>query len=273
MFTFRPLCQEGIDYVEEQLLLRGFDKRGKLFIRRSGPIVATVYPRWECGQMEDYVMGTQPIWACPDKIVQLRDGDGMKWGSIVGRMAVGTTPSPTPESPFHKVKKIPYTFLDYYFRGFTPEDLRREYGVNVEDLRWEHIQEVLDCTLLAPLDYRATYEGEKAHKEFLRQTRHVFVARRFYMYEKDLPNLQADVRLEQKYRDECLRQYGFYLDVHEKNYQQTLQILQAVENGDWTPAEQLLAEMSAGGLALLKRYHIEDKGPYPKEFARLRYDD
>ena len=196
MFTFRPLCQEGIDYVEEQLLLRGFDKRGKLFIRRSGPIVATVYPRWECGQMEDYVMGTQPIWACPDKIVQLRDGDGMKWGSIVGRMAVGTTPSPTPESPFHKVKKIPYTFLDYYFRGFTPEDLRREYGVNVEDLRWEHIQEVLDCTLLAPLDYRATYEGEKAHKEFLRQTRHVFVARRFYMYEKDLPNLQADVRLE-----------------------------------------------------------------------------
>lgn len=50
-------------------------------------------------------------------------------------------------------------------------------------------------------------------------------------------------------------------------------ILQAAENGDWGPAEQLLAEMSAGGLALLKRYHIEDKGPYPKEFARLRYDD
>ena len=30
--------------------------------------------------------------------------------------------------------------------------------------------------------------------------------------------------------------------------------------------------MSAGGLALLKRYHIEDKGPYPAAYARQRYD-
>lgn len=272
MLTLRPLCQEGIEYVEEQLLLRGFDKRGKLFVRRSGPIVATVYPCWVCGQLEDYLMGTQPIWACPDKIDRLRDGDGMKWRSIVGRMAMGTTPSPTPESPFRPVTRIPYPFLEYYLRRFTPEGLRRSFGVDVEDFRWEDIQEVLDCTLLAPLDFRATYEGEKAHKEFLRQTRHVFVARRFYMYEKDLPNLQADVRLEQKYRDECLRQYGFYLDVHEKNYQQTLQILQAAEAGDWGPAEQHLAQMSAGALALLKRYHIEDKGPYPAAYARRRFD-
>lgn len=49
MLTLRPLCQEGIEYVEEQLLLRGFDKRGKLFVRRSGVIVSTVYPCWEHG--------------------------------------------------------------------------------------------------------------------------------------------------------------------------------------------------------------------------------
>lgn len=273
MFTFRPLCQEGIDYVEEQLLLRGFDKRGKLFARRSGPIVATVYPRWECGRMEDYVMGTQPIWACPDKIAWLRDGDNTRWGMIVGRMAVGTTPLPTPESPFRKVTKIPYPFLDYYFRGFTPEGLRRRFGVDAEDLRWEHIQEVLDCTLLAPLDFRATYEGEKAHKEFIRETRRIFIARNFYMYEKNLPDLRADVKMEEKFRSECIQQYGKYPDMYEKKYQQALQILQAAENGDWGPAERLLAEKSAGGLALLKRYHIEDKGPYPKEFARLRYDE
>ena len=45
MLTLNPLCQEGMEYLEEQLLLRGFDKRGKLFARRSGPIVSKVYPR------------------------------------------------------------------------------------------------------------------------------------------------------------------------------------------------------------------------------------
>ena len=39
------------------------------------------------------------------------------------------------------------------------------------------------------------------------------------------------------------------------------------------PAKQLLARMSAGGLALLKRYHVEDKGPYPAAYARRRYDE
>ena len=272
MLTLNPLCQEGIDYVEEQLLLRGFDKRGKLFIRRSGPIVATVYPCWVCGQLEDYLMGTQPIWACPDKIAWLRDGDGTRWVSIVGRMAVGTIPSPTPESPFRPVTRIPYPFLEYYLRSFTPEDLRRSFGVDAKDFRWEDIQEVLDCTLLAPLDFRATYEGEKAHKEFIRETRHIFIARNFYMYEKNLPDLRADVKMEQKFRDECLRQYGFYLDTYENKYQQALPILEAAESGDWGPAEQYLAEKSAGALALLKRYHVEDKGPYPAAYARRRYD-
>lgn len=272
MLTLRPLCQEGMDYVEEQLLLRGFDKRGKLFIRRSGPIVATVYPCWVCGQLEDYLMGTQPIWGCPDKIAQLRNGDNTRWGLIAGRMAVGTVPLPTPESPFRKVTKIPYPFLNYYLRGFTPEGLRRDFGVNAEDLRWEHIQEVLNCTLLAPLDFRATYEGEKAREEFFRETMHIFIARNFYMYEKNLPALQADVKMEQKHRDECLQQYGFYLDTYEQDYQQALPILRAAENGDWQPAEQFLVEKSAGGLALLKRYHIEDKGPYPAAYARRRFD-
>ena len=272
MFTLKPLCQEGQAYVEEQLLLRGFDKRGKLFIRRSGPIVATVYPCGVCGQLEDYLMGTQPIWFCPDKIAQLRNGDNTRWGLIAGRMAAGTTPLPTPESPFRKVTKIPYPFLNYYLRGFTPEGLRRSFGVDAKDFRWEDIQEVLDCTLLAPLDFRATYEGEKAHKEFIRETRHIFIARNFYMYEKNLPDLRADVKMEQKFRDECLRQYGFYLDTYENKYQQALPILEAAESGDWGPAEQYLAEKSAGALALLKRYHVEDKGPYPAAYARRRYD-
>lgn len=273
MLTLRPLCQEGINYVEEQLFLRGFDKRGKLFIRRSGPIVATVYPCWVCSQMEDYVMGTQPIWGCPDKIAQLRDGDNTRWCMIAGRMAVGTVPLPTPESPFRKVTKIPYPFLNYYLRGFTPEGLRRRFGVDAEDLRWEHIQEVLDCTLLAPLDFRATYEGEKAREEFFRETMHIFIARNFYMYEKNLPDLQADVKMEQKFREETIQQCGEYPAMYEKDYQKALQILRAAESGNWQHAEQFLAEKSAGALALLKRYHIEDKGPYPREFARLRYDD
>ena len=273
MLTLNPLCQEGIDYVEEQLLLRGFDKRGKLFIRRSGPIVATVYPCWACGELEDYLIGTQPIWFCPDKIDWLRDGDGTRWATIVGRMAVGTTPSPTPESPFRPVTRIPYPFLEHYLRRFTPEGLRRSFGVDAKDFCWEDIQEVLDCTLLAPLDFRATYEGEKAHKEFIRESRHRFVARNFYMYEKNLPDLQADVKMEQKFRDECLQQYGFYLDTHENKYQQALPILEAAESGDWGPAEQFLAEKSAGALALLKRYHVEDKGPYPAAYARRHYDE
>lgn len=272
MLTLRPLCQEGIEYVEEQLLLRGFDQRGKMFIRRSGPIVATVYPCWVCGQLEDYLIGTQPIWFCPDKIAQLRNGDNTRWGLIAGRMAAGTTPLPTPESPFRKVTKIPYPFLNYYLRGFTPEGLRRSFGVDAKDFLWEDIQEVLDCTLLAPLDFRATYEGEKARKEFFRETMHIFVARNFYMYEKNLLALQADVKMEQKFREESIQQRGEYPAMYEKDYQQDLHILKAAESGDWGPAEQLLARMSAGGLALLKRYHVEDKGPYPAAYARRRYD-
>src|SRR5699024_3340836 len=100
-----------------------------------------------------------------------------------------------------------------------------------------------------------------------------FNLRYFLMHEKNLPDLQTDVKTEQDFRKEFMRQHGKYPEQMESKYQQALQILQAAENGDWGPAEQLLAEKSAGGLALLKRYHIEDKGPYPKEFARLRYDD
>lgn len=101
---------------------------------------------------------------------------------------------------------------------------------------------------------------------------HIFIARNFYMYEKNLPALQADVKMEQKHRDECLQQYGFYLDTYEQDYQQALPILRAAEAGDWGPAGQHLAQMSAGALALLKCYHIEDKGPYPAAYARRRFD-
>ena len=78
--------------------------------------------------------------------------------------------------------------------------------------------------------------------------------------------------MEQKFRDGCIREYGRYPEWYEGKYQQAMHILEAAENGDWGPAEQLLAQMSAGGLALLKRYHIEDKGPYPAAYARQRYD-
>ena len=47
----------------------------------------------------------------------------------------------------------------------------------------------------------------------------------------------------------------------------------AAESSDWDPAEQFLAEKSAGALALLKRYHVENKGPYPAAYARQRYDE
>lgn len=48
---------------------------------------------------------------------------------------------------------------------------------------------------------------------------------------------------------------------------------EATESSDWDPAEQFLAEKSAGALSLLKRYHVEDKGPYPAAYARRRYDE
>lgn len=273
MFTLKPLCQEGQTYVEEQLLLRGFDKRGKLFIRRSGVIVSTVYPCWEHGQLEDYIIGIWPIWWCPDTIAMLRGGNGMQCRVNARRITHGSIPEPTPEYPFRKITKMSYPLLNYYLRGFPEDSLRQRFGADFQELRWDHIQEVLDCTLLAPLDYRATYEGERAYYTYLRQTRHFFSVRNFLMYEKNLSALQQDIKMEQKFRDECLQQYGFYPDTSENKYQQSLPILEAAESGDWGPAEQYLAEKSARALALLKRYHVEDKGPYPREFARLRYDN
>lgn len=147
------------------------------------------------------------------------------------------------------------------------------HGFPMDSSRWEQLQDILDCTLLASLDFWATYEGAKAYAEYIRDTYHFFNLRYFLMYEKNLPDLQADVKMEQDFRAEFIRQHGKYPEQMESKYQQALQILQAAENGDWGPAEQLLAKMSAGGLTLLKRYHIQDKGPYPREFARLRYDE
>lgn len=271
MLTLRPLCQEGMDYVEEQLLLRGFDKRGKLFVRRSGPIVATVYPCWEHGRMEDYTMGFWLIWLCPDKIFVLRN-NGRRWLSTAGGIMMGSIPEPTPEFPFRKVTKMSHSLLKYYLRGLPEDSLCRWFGADFEELRWEHVQEVLDCTFLTQLDFLANYEGERACVEFIRNTKHLFNLRYFLMYEKNLPDLREDLLMEEKLRSECIQQYGEYPDMYEKKYQQALQILQAAEGGDWGPAERLLAEKSAGGLALLKRYHIEDKGPYPVAYARQRFD-
>ena len=79
--------------------------------------------------------------------------------------------------------------------------------------------------------------------------------------------------MEQKFRDDFIREYGRYPEWYEGKYQQAMHILEAAENGDWGAAEQLLAQMSAGGLDLLKRYHIEDKGLYPAAYARQRYDE
>lgn len=263
MLTLMPICKEAMDYIEEQLLLRGFDKRGKLFIRRSGPIVATVYPRWEHNAVEDYRIGVRPLWFCPDKIVLLREGAGSKdWQIVARRIAGGAIAAPTPEYPFRNMTTVSYPTLVADFNGglLTP-------------LNEKQLRDILDCTLLAPLDFRATYNGEKYCAEFIRNARHFFNARYFLMYEKNLSDLRADVKMEQDFREGFIRQHGKYPEQMESKYQQALQILQAAENSDWTPAEQLLAQMSAGGLALLKRYHIEDKGPYPKEFARLSYDD
>ena len=262
MLTLNPLCQEGLDYVEEQLFLRGFETRGKLFVRRSGPIVSTVYPRLECGEVEDYWVGNYPLWFCPDKIASLRNSnDSISWHYVAGRVAIGAVSVPSPEFPFRPITKIPYRAVEFLLNRFP-----------LDSSCWEALQEILDGTLLAPIDFWATYEGAKAYAEYIRDTYYFFNVRYFPMYEKNLPDLQADVKMEQNFREKLIQQHGKYPQQREGKYQQALQILQVAENGDWGPAERLLAEMSAGGLALLKRYHIEDKGPYPKEFARLRYD-
>lgn len=263
MLTLNPLCQEGLDYVENQLLLRGFEKRGKLFIRRNGPIVSKVYPRWECGKVEDFWVGNHPLWFCPNKVSELRNGDGsVFWHDIVGRVANGMISTPSPEYPFRPITKIPCHVVECLLKRFP-----------LDSSCWEQLQEVLDYTLLAPIDFWATYEGAKSLTEYIRDTCHFFNVRYFLMYEKNLPDLQEDLQMEQKFRNGFIQEYGKYPEWYEGKYQQALHILHAAESGNWKPAEQLLAQMSAGGLALLKRYHIEDKGPYPKEFARLRYDD
>lgn len=263
MLTPNPLCKEGLDYVEEQLLLRGFETRGKLFIRRSGPIVSTVYPCLEYGEVEDYWVGNYPLWFCPDKIASLRNGnDSIAWQLVAGRVANGAVSVASPEYPIRPITKIPNRTVEFLLNRFP-----------LDSSCWEVLQEILNCTLLALIDFWATYEGAKAYVEYIRDTYHFFNLRYFLMYEKNLSDLQADVKMEQDFREKFIRQHGKYPEQIESKYQQALQILQAAECGDWSPAEQLLAEKSAGALALLKRYHIEDKGPYPKEFARLRYDD
>lgn len=278
MLTLNPLCREGIDYVEEQLLLRGFDKRGKLFVRRSGPIVATVYPRWEHGNVENYVIGSEPIWFCPDTIVRLRDNVSCTtFLTIIGRMAAGTVPVPTPEHPFRKVTKISNSSLEWYLRHGTPELLQRYFGMPLEPLRWDIVQEVLDCTFFAPLDFLATYEGNRSRAEFMTQRYHnlghIMDIRYHYLYEKKLLEFKNNLLEEEQLLKEAVLQKRNNPKDCDSIYWRDLKVLQAAENGDWGPAEQLLAKMSAGGLALLKRYHIQDKGPYPKEFARLCYDD
>lgn len=262
MLTLNPLCQEGIDYVENQLLLRGFEKRGKLFIQRNGPIVSTVYPRLECGKVEDYWVGNYPLWFCPDKIASLRNGnDSIDWHLVAGRVAIGAVSAASPEYPFRPITKIPNRAVDLLLKRFP-----------LDSSCWGALQEILDCTLLALIDFWATYEGAKVYAEYIRDTYHFFNLRYFLMYEKNLPDLQADVKMEQDFRAEFIRQHGKYPEQMESKYQQALQILQAAETGDWQPAEQFLVEKSAGGLALLKRYHIEDKGPYPAAYARQRFD-
>ena len=203
MLTLNPLCREGIDYVEEQLLLRGFDKRGKLFVRRSGPIVATVYPRWEHGNVENYVIGSEPIWFCPDTIVRLRDNVSCTtFLTIIGRMAAGTVPVPTPEHPFRKVTKISNSSLEWHLRHGTPELLQRYFGIPLEPLRWDIVQEVLDCTFFAPLDFLATYEGNRSRAEFMTQRYHnlghIMDIRYHYLYEKNLLEFKNNLLEEEQ---------------------------------------------------------------------------
>lgn len=141
----------------------------------------------------------------------------------------------------------------------------------------EQLQEAVNCALLAPLDYYATYEGCKERIEYMCQKKpglqEILEWRMFLLHEKDLPGLRKNLEMEREWREKRSHLPGAAAQKKENIYEKDLRILQAAESDDWGPAEQYLAEKSAGALALLKRDHVEDKGPYPREFARLLYDD
>ena len=93
-----------------------------------------------------------------------------------------------------------------------------------------------------------------------------------YLYEKNLLAFKNNLLEEEQLLKEAVLPKRNNPKDCDSIYWRDLKVLQAAENGDWVPAEQLLAQMSAGGLALLKRYHVEDKGPYPAAYARQRCD-
>ncbi len=258
------ICQETLPYVEEQLFLRGFEKRDTLYIRRSDVIVSVLYPCTEGDWGEDYRINTWPLWLCPDNMESWQNSMIGSLRFFVGIMCVDTGPNPV--LPFRPMDAALIPALRLLAGGFCTNGWPQE-----------QLQATVDCALLAPLDYYATYKGRKEQIEYKCQRdpdlKEILEWRSFLMYEKDLPGLRKSLEMEEAYWEKRSHLPVKAQPQDESRYENDRRILQAAENGDWGPAERLLAEKSAGGLALLKRYHIEDKGPYPKEFARLRYDE
>ena len=255
------ICRETLPYVEEQLFLRGFEKRDSLYVRRSESIVSVLYPCTEDG--EDYHINTWPLWLYPEGAESLQNGMIGSFRLFIGTMCVGAGPNPM--FPFRPMKAERIPALRLLAGGFCTEVWPKE-----------QLQEAVNCALLAPLDYYATYKGRKERIEYMCQEKprlqEILEWRMFLLHEKDLAGLQKNLEMEREWREKRSHLPGAAAQQKENTYEKDWRIFQSAESGDWGPAEQLLAQMSAGGLALLKRYHIEDKGPYPAAYARQRYD-
>ena len=255
------ICRETLPYVEEQLFLRGFEKRDSLYVRRSESIVSVLYPCTEDG--EDYHINTWPLWLYPEGAESLQNGMIGSFRLFIGTMCVGAGPNPM--FPFRPMKAERIPALRLLAGGFCTEVWPKE-----------QLQEAVNCALLAPLDYYATYKGRKERIEYMCQEKprlqEILEWRMFLLHEKDLAGLQKNLEMEREWREKRSHLPGAAAQQKENTYEKDWRIFQSAESGDWSPAEQLLAQMSAGGLALLRRYHIEDKGPYPAAYAWQRYD-
>lgn len=234
------------EYICQRLMAEGFQKKGKLLIRRCGVLITTVYYDRSCPSRPDFHIGGCSIWNCPIEWHLFREVRTMSFRIMCGWLIEKWPASPV--FPAQETGKYPVdTFKKYKFA---------DPG---SPICWDEFRDILERTLFSAVAYFSTYEGYKAnicyHSKpgtYLRAGEWILAMR-----ERNLEWFTFLIDNELHIRSLSAK----YPEQLETKFQRHFAIYEAAKAGNWAPAQAYLDELSAPRELILKKYHIKDQAP------------
>lgn len=232
------------EYICQRLMAEGFQKKGKLLIRRYGVLMTTVYYDRSCPSSPDFYIGRCTIWNCPVEWHLFREIRTMSFRLLCAWLIDRRPESPV--FPAHENGKYPVEAFKKY-----------KYADPGSPICWDEFQDMLERTLFSAIDYLSAYKGYKENICYHAKSGRYLRAGEWNlaMYEQNLKWFSFLVDNELQIRGMSEK----YPEQLERMWQRHLAIYEAAKAGNWAPAQAYLDELSAPRELVLKKYHIKDQ--------------